>query len=200
MLVFVRGHFSLSQASATGVLLVAGAGSLAGLLVAGRLADALIRRGILTGRVLVAGIGYIAAAVILLPGLLVTTLAIAMPLLVLAGALLMAPNPPLAAARLDIMPAQLWGRAEGVGTLVRHTAQAGAPLLFGIVADALTSRAGTVSSRGAASAATAHGVGQAFLIMLVPLALSGIVLFAAGRSYPADVATAAASEQHATAK
>ena len=51
------------------------------------------------------------------------------------AALISAANPPLDAARLDIMPSGLWGRAESTRTFLRSLAQALAPLLFGAVAD-----------------------------------------------------------------
>jgi MFS family permease len=192
--VFVRAHFALSQTAATAILFIAGLGSLAGVLIAGRLADRLISRGALTGRVLVGAAAYVLAAALLLPALLVGSVAIALALLVLAGAALAAPNPPLDAARLDIMPSRLWGRAEGVRSLLRQTAQAGAPLLFGLVADALGGGGGTLHSGGTLSAESARALQYTFLIMLVPLAVSGIsVLFWARRTYPRDVATADAS-------
>ena len=195
-LVFVRGHFSLSQPTATLVLFLAGLGSLAGVLLVGRLADRLIRRGRLDVRVLLGGISYLLAAAVLVPAVTVSALAVALPLLTAGAAALAAPNPPLDAARLDIMPAGLWGRAEGVRALLRQLAQAGAPLVFGLLADTLTGggHALHAQSPGAVSGATVQGLQYAFLIMLVPLALNGIVLLGARRYYPADVATAIASE------
>lgn len=193
-LVFVRGQFSLSQPTATLVLFLAGLGSLAAVLTSGRVADRLIRRGTLEARVLVAALSYVIAALVLLPSVLVTAIGVAVPLLVLGAAALAAPNPPLDAARLDVMPAQLWGRAEGVRTLLRQIAQAGAPLLFGLLADALGG-GNALASRDSASAATTYGLKYTFVIMLVPLAVSGVLLLGARRSYPADVATALASEQ-----
>jgi MFS family permease len=194
-LVFVRGHFSLSQTSATAVLFLAGLGSLAGALSAGRIADRMVRGGRLDARVLVGAVSYLAAAVMLLPGLLVSTLVVALPALIVSGAALSAPNPPLDAARLDIVPSRLWGRAEGVRTLFRQTAQAAAPLVFGLVADALGGGTRALGSSQQVSAASTHGIQDAFLIMLVPLALSGMALLAARRSYSRDVATAIESER-----
>jgi MFS family permease len=194
-LVFVRGHFSLGQPTATAVLFVAGLGSLAGVLLAGRVADRLVRRGKLDARVLVGAIAYLAAAGLLVPSLLVSEVVVAVPLLALAAAALSAPNPPLDAARLDIVPARLWGRAEGVRTLLRQTAQAGAPILFGVVADVLAGGGGAFVSQQHVSAATTRGLQYAFLIMLVPLVLNGVSLLAARQRYPADVATAIASER-----
>jgi MFS family permease len=196
--VFVRGHYSLSEGSAVAMLFVAGLGSLAGVLVAGRLADRLVLRGEVTARVLVGAISYSVVAVFLAPAILVNAVAIALPLLIVAGAGLGAPNPPLDAARLDIMPASLWGRAEGVRTMVRNTAQAGAPLLFGVIADTLGGGGGALSAGASqqVSAATSRGLEYTFLIMLVPLALNGVLLLVtARRSYPTDVATAIATER-----
>jgi MFS family permease len=59
----------------------------------------------------------------------------ALPYLTSACFFLAAQNPPLDAARLDIMPPLLWGRAEAVRTLLRSLAIALAPLLFGAVSD-----------------------------------------------------------------
>jgi MFS family permease len=193
-LVFVRGHFGLGQSAATAILFVAGLGALAGVLVSGPIADRMTRRGRLTARVLVGAISYLIAAAVLVPALLFTTLFLALPALVVAGAGLAGPNPPLDAARLDIMPARLWGRAEGVRTLLRQTAQAAGPLLFGLVAD-LLSGGHAVASQGQVSAAATRGLQEAFLIMLVPLTLNGLFLLHARHSYPADVATAIASER-----
>jgi hypothetical protein len=91
---------------------------------------------------------------------------------------LSAQNPPLDAARLDIMPALLWGRAESVRTLLRSLAQALAPLLFGAASDHVFG--------GGRS-----GLQWTFVVMLVPLAASAYLLFLARRTYPRDVATAA---------
>ncbi|WP_211273108.1 hypothetical protein, partial [Streptomyces albus] len=61
--------------------------------------------------------------------------AVALPLLVGGTALLGAVNPPLDAARLDIVPPLLWGTAEGTRTVLRTLSEAMAPTLFGFVAD-----------------------------------------------------------------
>ena len=53
------------------------------------------------------------------------------------AAFLAAANPPIQAARLDIMPAGLWGRAESTRTLIRSLIQALAPLVFGGLAAAV---------------------------------------------------------------
>jgi predicted MFS family arabinose efflux permease len=194
-LVFVRGHFHISQATTVAVLFVVGLGAVAGVLVGGRLADKLISRGQLDARVLVGAFGFFGAAVALLGALLIPVLAIAGPLLVIAGASLAAPNPPLDAARLDIIPSRLWGRAEGVRTLLRQTAQGAAPLLFGLVADGFSGAQVLVTTHEKVSARAAQGLDYAFLIMLCPLLLNGVLLLVTRRRYPADVVTAVESEQ-----
>jgi MFS family permease len=103
-----------------------------------------------------------------------------MPYVVLAAAALTAQNPPIDAARLDIMPPWLWGRAEGIRTLLRTLAQSLAPVLFGAVAD-------YVFGGGTA------GLKWTFVVMLLPLAASALYLYRARRLYPRDVATAAAA-------
>jgi MFS family permease len=192
--VFVRGHFAVGQTTATLMLFIAGLGALGGVLVSGRLADRLIREGRLTARIVVPAACYILAAIAFLPTLLLSAAAIALPLLALAGAGAAAANPPLDAARLDIMPAKLWGRAEGVRTLIRQTTQAAAPVVFGLVADAFGGIAGATGSSGRIPAATSTGLRDAFLIMLLPLALNGVALLFARRSNPAHIATAVATE------
>lgn len=193
-LVFIRGHLNLGQATATVVLFLAGTGALAGVLVSGRLADRLIRRGRVDARVLVGAVAYFAAVTLLAPALLLTTVPTVLPLLVLAAGALAAPNPPLDAARLDVVPSGLWGRAEGVRTMLRQSAQAAAPLLFGLVAD-LLGGAATTGTQHHISAATSRALQETFLIMLVPLALTGLMLLRARRGYAADVATAIESER-----
>jgi hypothetical protein len=97
-----------------------------------------------------------------------------------------------------LRPGALWGRAEAVRTFLRQIAEAGSPLLFGLIADLLAGGGGTAfdGSTQHVSAATARRLQYAFLIMLVPLAVNGLViLFRSRRTYGPDVATAAASER-----
>ena len=74
----------------------------------------------------------------------------------------------------------LWGRAEGVRTFLRTLAQALAPVTFGGISD-------YVFGGGR------FGLQWTFLLMLVPLAASAYFLFRAAKTYPRDVATAAAA-------
>jgi MFS family permease len=91
-------------------------------------------------------------------------------------------NPPIDAARLDIVPPLLWGRAEGIRTVARSGAQAVAPLLFGYLA-------GHVFGGE-------HALRDTFGVMLVPLAASGLITVWYGkRTYPQDVATVRATAE-----
>ncbi len=189
---FMRHQYSVGQSVATSLLAVIAIAALVGVLASGRLADALLRRGRISARVIVAAGAFLAACLLFLPPLLSRSLVIGLPLLWLAGAALYGSNPPLDAARLDIMPHWLWGRAEGVRTLLRSITTAIAPLLFGFLSDQLGG-AGPATHAGG-EAVNSGGVSDAFLIMLIPLAAGGLILWRARRSYPRDAATAAASE------
>jgi predicted MFS family arabinose efflux permease len=132
---FVKQQHGAGQGLATLGLLCLGIGAIAGVLAGGAAGDALLHRGRLTGRITVAAVAATAAAVVAVPALLTRSLGVAVPVLMLTAGCLSAQNPPLPAARLDIMPPQLWGRAEAIRTVLRSFAQAVAPLLFGAVAD-----------------------------------------------------------------
>jgi MFS family permease len=177
---FVRGQYGVGQVLANFLLLIVGGGAVIGVLVGGPLGDALLRRGRINGRVMVAAVAATATVLLFIPALFTRSAVTALPYVVLAALALSAQNPPIDAARLDIMPPWLWGRAEGVRNLVRTGAQALAPLLFGAVSQYVFG--GSTS-----------GLRWTFVVMLVPLSASAVFLYAAARRYPADVATAAAA-------
>ena len=134
VVVFMRGHYHVSQATATLLLAVLVIGSLAGTLISGRVTDALLRRGFLAARIWVPAICYLASVVLLVPGILGRSITPALWFDVGGTALISAANPPLDAARLDIMPAGLWvgRRASGPSyarwpRLWRRSPSAGSP-------------------------------------------------------------------------
>jgi MFS family permease len=198
-LLFVRGHYHASQAEAELVLALLVGGAMIGTLVSGRVTDALLRRGFLEVRVWVPAVCYIGAAALLLPGFLSSHLTPAVWFDVAGASLLSAANPPLDAARLDIMPAGLWGRAESTRTVVRSLAQALAPLVFGGLADLIAGiapeQAPIGTHPGVISPGAARGLEISFLLLLGTLAAAGVFLLRARDTYPRDVATAAASNQ-----
>ncbi len=195
---FLRGRFGLGQSVASGLVVAIGVGSIIGVLIGGRVADRLIGRGVIAGRPLVAGIALLVTAALAVPSLLVSSLAIAAPLLFLAAATYGATNPPLDAARLDVMHHLLWGRAEAVRTVARSLFTALAPLTFGYVSTLFGGAKGSLEASAAGQGSSAPpgggGLGQTFLVMLIPVVLGGLLLvLRAVRTYPRDVATVAAS-------
>ncbi|HWF41428.1 MAG TPA: MFS transporter, partial [Acidothermaceae bacterium] len=195
--VFAKARFGLTQAQASLFLLIIGAGALLGLLFAGRLSDALLARHYVSARPAVATGCYLLAVALVLPGLLTKSLLIAVPALFLAAIGTGGANPALDAARLDVMPASLWGRAESVRTVLRTALQSSAPLVFGWVSTQLGARGSSGFGKPeSAQPGHAAGLDHTFLIMLVPLLLATFLLgFAARRTYPRDVATALASTE-----
>lgn len=177
---FVTKQYGIDQALANLLLLVVGGGAVAGVLAGGTIGDRLLRRGYLNGRVYVAAVSASLCVVLFVPALLMRSATGALVYIVFAAMALSAQNPPLDAARLDVMVPLLWGRAEGVRTFLRTAAQALAPLLFGAVSDYVFG--------GGRS-----GLQWTFVVMLVPLAGSALFLIRGLRTYPRDVATAAAS-------
>lgn len=176
--IFMRREYGLGQSPATSTLGLLGLGAVAGVLVGGRLADRLLHAGRADARVLVPAVAFLgAAAIAAVPFAAAWPLVLAVPLFVLATGVLTAGNPPLDAARLDVMAPELWGRAEAVRTVLRSLAVTAAPLLFGFLSTAL-----------------GEGHGEAlrlsFLVMLAPLAAAGAILLYARRTYPEDAAAA----------
>jgi MFS family permease len=194
---FVRGHYHASQATAELVLALLVVGALIGTLLSGRITDLMVRNGMLEARVWVPAICFIAAAILLVPGLLATHVFPATWFDMAGAGFLAAANPPLDAARLDIVPPGLWGRAESVRTVARSLVQAVAPLLFGglsqLVAGIVPAQTPVGTHPGIVSPSTARGLEITFLILLGTLVAAGVFLARARHRYAVDVATAAAS-------
>jgi MFS family permease len=197
-LLFVKGHYHASQVKAELVLALLVVGAVLGTLVGGRLPDLLLRRGDIGARVWFPGVCYIGAAAFFVPGLLVSDISPAIWFDVAGAALIFAANPPLQAARLDVVPSGLWGRAQSALTCVRSLAQAAAPLVFGgvsvLVAGIVPSQAPIGTRPHAPSSTTSTALEITFLIMLLTLAGAGALLFRARTTFASDIATAAASE------
>jgi sugar phosphate permease len=196
-IIFATGHYGLSKPVATSLIVVIGAGAVAGVLTGGRVADGLLRRGHVRARILVPTVCLLALPLVLAPAIATTTVAVALPLLILGAFLLGAPNPPLDAARLDIMHPRLWGRAEAVRTVLRSVGEAAAPLAFGYVSQYIfggpSSSAGVGGGSGGGQTGNPTGLEYTFLVFLIPLIAAGLLALAALRTYPRDVATASAS-------
>ncbi len=198
---FVRGHYHASQATAELVLALLVVGALVGTLLSGRITDLMVRNGMIEARVWVPAICFVGAGILLVPGLLGTHVFPAAWFDMAGAGFLAAANPPLDAARLDIMPAGLWGRAESVRTVARSLVQALSPLLFGglsqLVAGIVPVQTPVGTHTGLVSPSAARGLEITFLILLATLVAAGVFLARARHTYARDVATAAASAQPA---
>jgi MFS family permease len=187
------GRFQIGQALATVLISVLGVGALTGVLSTGRIADRLTSRGHINARIVMGGAAFLAAAVFILPTLLTDSLLLALVFAFLAGIALGGVNPPLNAARLDIVHSRLWGTAEAVRSTLVSISTGLAPVMFGAVSTALGH--GKPANAGEAAPSAASALGHTFLIMLVTLIIAaGLLLLLARRTYPRDVATAMASE------
>lgn len=103
-------------------------------------------------------------------------------------------NPPLNAARLDIVHSRLWGTAEAVRTTLVSISTGLAPLVFGVVSTKLGESKPDVGS-GEVAPTAASALGDTFLIMLATLVIAAaLILCVARRTYPRDVAEALAAE------
>jgi predicted MFS family arabinose efflux permease len=178
---FLVDQFGISASTASILIPLVGVGGFVGVLAGGRGGDLLIERGVLTGRIKIGVWSYLGASITLVPVFVVSSLAVALPFLVVSGALLTAPIAPLEAARLDVVHPQLRGRAESARMIARVAAQAAAPLLFGLLSSEL-------------GGGGAEGLRLTFLLLLPLLGASSIFLMIAARHYPHEVA--AVEESH----
>jgi MFS family permease len=174
---FMEARFGLSHTMAILALGGLGTGSLVGVFVGGRLSDRLLAQGHLRGRVWVAIGSFLAAALAFLGGLLAVGPWFPFLFLFLGAIALGSVNPPVDAARLDIMHPLLWGRAESIRAILRKSMEAVSPLLLGLLAD-------QVFGGGE------RGLRDAFLVMLSTLFLSVLVGLIALKTYERDAATA----------
>jgi hypothetical protein len=109
-----------------------------------------------------------------LPGTLLSSVAVAAPLLLVGSAALGGSNPPVDAARLDVLHHHAWGRGEALRSVLRLVAYAAAPVVMGALIDAI-------------------GTGPAFAVLTASLALGGGIMLLAVRSYTGDVVAASSS-------
>jgi MFS family permease len=182
-----------------------GIGALIGVLSTGRIADWLMTRGHVSARMVVGGAAFLAAAVFTLPALLTHSPALAIVFGFLAAIAFGGVNPPLNAARLDVVHSRVWGTAEAVRTTLVSISTGLAPLVFGLVSTNLGGSTADVSGAGegqgglagAAGIAPSAAIGldRTFLITLVSLVIAAaLILCVARRTYPRDVAAAMACE------
>ena len=201
---YFRARFGVGQSLAALLFILVAAGGLVGVVVSGRLSDQLIHKGHTTARLVVAAVAYVASTVLFIPGALLTRLFLCIPVFLVAAVALGAVNAPVDAARLDVLPSHLWGRAEAVRTVFRQLLQGFAPVVFGVVSAAFgpagagfAAGINTTSAKG--SPATAHGLEVAFILLSIPLAVSGAILWFSRARYLRDVVAARLSDENRAA-
>jgi MFS family permease len=171
---FERVHH-LRPAAAGTLATLLGVGSAIGIISGGTVADRLLRRGHVNARVYVAALGSIGATLVLAPAFASSSLAVTAPLLFFGGILLTVPVAPGEALCTDVVPPELRGRGAMVRQLVR-TASAAGPYLIGVISDQIAPN-------------TAFGLRWAIVAACPLYALGGIIMLAAARTYPRDIAT-----------
>lgn len=198
---YFRERYGVGQGLATIMFLVVAIGAVGGVVVSGRLTDGLISRGRTAARVLVGSVAYVGTTVAFIPGALSHLLALSMPIFFVAAFCIGSANPPVDAARLDIVPSRLWGRAEAVRTALRQVLQGMAPLLFGLVSEAFGGghagfATGVDTKATAVSSSAAHGLEMAFILLCTPLLVGGLVLWRCRSVYLSDIVAARRSDEN----
>ncbi|MEV0689165.1 MFS transporter [Streptomyces sp. NPDC050388] len=189
--IYTTDRYGVTTSVATSLVLVVGIGILAGVLSGGRIADRLLRRGRVNARALVPTVCMLTVPLLFAPAIHATSLALALPLLVVGTLFLGAANPPLDAARLDILPPYLWGTGEGVRTMLRTLGEAAAPTLFGYFSAHVFGNQGGDGGTG---------LEYTLLFFLLALIAAGLLGVVATRTYPRDLATAQASTERIAAR
>jgi MFS family permease len=197
---YFRERYGVSQGLATAMFLVVALGAVAGVLVSGFVTDRLIRNGRLSARILVGSAAYLGTTIAFVPGALSHILPLSMPIFFVAAFCIGAANPPVDAARLDIVPSRLWGRAEAVRTALRQVLQGLAPLFFGLVSEAFGGggvglSTGVDTNASVASASGAHGLEVAFVILSLPMLLGSAALWLSRSAYPREIVAARQTDE-----
>ncbi len=201
---YFRERYGVGQGLATMMFLVVALGAVAGVVVSGRVTDGMIRNGRTAARVIVGTVAYMGTTVAFIPGALSHTLALSMPIFFIAAFCIGAANPPVDAARLDIVPSRLWGRAEAVRTALRQVLQGFAPFLFGLVSEAFGGggaglSTGVDTSATAVSGSAAHGLEMAFVLLSAPLLVGGLALWMCRSVYLREIVAARRSDENSWA-
>lgn len=200
LLIYFTEHLGVSRFTVLALALLVGIAAVAGVVLGGRLGDRMIARGRLDARLALPAGSLILTVAVAVPAIVLTTVWAVVPLLCVAGVLLASANPPIDAARLDVIPAGFWGRAEAIRQCLRGVLEAAAPVTFGALSQyAFASGRNGVEFGGggpggsAGGNTSATGLEYTFLVMLAVLLVGVVVLLLARRTYKRDVATAAAS-------
>lgn len=180
---YVHGEFRLSHAESVVLVVVLGVGALVGVLVSGWLSDRLLTRGHLRARVQAGTAAAFLCAICFTIGLIFDSIWAKVVAMFVGAAGLGAINPPLDAARLDVVHPSVRGRAESVRMFCRKLAEGGAPVVVGWLAGGLG---------GGGSA----GMRDALLIVSIALYAAAFVSIVAWKTYLRDTVSADAYAPH----
>lgn len=180
-MIYFTGHFGLPSGAVSALIIIPGLGALAGMIGGGRLSERLLERGRLNARVVLPAVALIASVPFLGLGVWATSAWLGLLFFTLGILIVAAAIAPIDAARLDIVVPQLWGRAEAGRMALRSAFEGSAPPLFGLLSGWL------------GGGNPVQGLEWTFLLMLAPMIAASLFVFPARKTYPRDLATAAAS-------
>jgi MFS family permease len=129
---YFKRTFALSGTQAAGLAPVLGAGAFAGVLGGGFLADRLLERGVLRGRLYVTAFGYAGGGLVLFAAFTNTSLLAAAPLLGLGSGLVALPMGPQFAMMMDVTPPSLRSQAAAALNVLQASGALGALLIGGL--------------------------------------------------------------------
>ena len=111
-MIYFTGHYGVSRSELGWLVVLVGLAALAGGIASGLLAERLLKRGWARIRIVLPGAALFVAAVMFGPAIWIKNVYVGVTLLALGAAALAAANPPIDAARLDIVAPSVWGRGE----------------------------------------------------------------------------------------
>jgi MFS family permease len=149
---------------------------IAGAIVGGRYSDRLLAEGRPADRIRFAALGYLGGWAAAAAAFTVDSYPAAVGLLGVAGFLIYLPIPALWTMWMDIIPAAMRGRAGSVSSILRAGFTASGPALIGVLSDVWDLR-------------------TAFQLVAPSLAISGLVLLLARRTYEPDAEAARAEAE-----
>jgi predicted MFS family arabinose efflux permease len=185
-MIYFPQHYGLSRTAVSALVVVVGLGAIVGVVAGGRLSERLLQRGKFNARILVPAVALVLSVPFLGFGIWTASPWLGIALMTIGAGVLAAAVAPIDAARLDIIHPRLWGRGESGRMALRSAFEGSAPLLFGAMSGWL--------------GGGETGLMWTFLIMLVPMVVASSLAVPARRTYPRDVATAAASVEATSEK
>lgn len=174
---YFKRTFHLSGTEAAGLAPILGIGAFAGVFGGGFLADRLLERGVLRGRLYVSALGYAAGGSVLFAAFTTTSLAVAAPLLGLGSGLVSLPLGPQFAMMMDVTPPSLRSQASAALNVLQASGALGALLIGGL------------------STLFGENLRLALLCVSPFYVLGAVVVLSARRTYVEDVALVVAEAE-----